>query len=254
MEVATLINETVNAMTLTLKVYAVRLASSKYKCYTQNTHYLNTNKVVSIGGYNYRVDSFSLNEWVLFEPVSHSEAIVEGNYTLPNPTFVWGKYKAVNAELAKKTDINIMPLIWMFELQPRTVPQDRATVLESEGSIRLFFMSTANYQDFLTSDHYTEVIYPMDSLVKSFFTQLRKHKRAGVNTFLANKVNHSKFTTGGTAISGTQENNVFNKYLSGIEIEINLPVKINLTCPEKVIPGQAGGAFNNDFNNDFDRS
>lgn len=254
MEVATLLNEVVDSMVLTLNVYAVRLSSSKYKCYTLNTHYLNTNKVVSIGGYNYRVDSFSLNEWVLLEPVGHSEAIVEGDYNLPNPFFIWGKYKAVNQELAKQQFTSIMPLIWMFELQPRAIPQDKLTVIESSGSVRLFFMSTANYTDFTTSQHYTEVIYPMDNLITSFFAKVKRHKRVGNEVFLSSRLNHSKFTTGGGSISGGQENNVLGKELSGVELEIQIPIKIDLNCPVKTIPAIAGGAFDSSFDNSFDRS
>jgi len=261
MEVATLIKEVITDLDLKLNIFAVRLTNSRYRCYTQNTQYLAKNMVVTLSGYSYRVYSFSLNEYVEFEipadadgePI-HSEPIVTGIYTLPNPTFIHGKLKAVTDELSKKQSTAIMPLIWLFELLPRRVPTNKLSIFETEGTIRLFFMNTANFQDYETEDHYEQVIIPMGNLITEFYSQLKRHKRTGLPVSISGRTNHAKFTTGGNSTTAGSEKNVLNKMLSGIELEIDLPIKINLVCPTVVIPEVAGGAFDSSFDNSFNRS
>lgn len=247
MEVSQVIEETISAMTLQLVIYAVELEGSNYKVYTQNTQYLRKGSRVSIDSKNWKVESFSKDYFLVLSQIGHSDSISTGTYTIANPTFKYGKLKAVNEELGLVT--NPMPLIWMLDLSPRTVPQDRTTVIESEGNVRLFFMNSADYGSYTTADHYTNVIKPLNTLVDSFFTQLKKHTRVG-QTFITSRTPHAKFTTGG-GFSGAEENEVLGRFLSGVEVEIDIPIKVQLTCPVKIIPSVSGFAFSNAFSNAF---
>lgn len=239
MQVATLLREVVSGLDLTLNVYAVELVGSNYKLYVDSTRYLNTSKVFELGGVTYTVISFELNASVT---VSGASLPAVQMYTLDNPYFTHGKLKAVNIELAQQQEINLMPLIWNFELQPRTRPQEVDTILESTGTVKIFFMTTANYEDYTTAQHYSECIEPMNNLVNAFIEAVKSHNRSGL-VFENLRLNHAKFSTGGTGTTASNENNVLGMYLSGIELELILPITIDLSCPTRVYPDSVGPGF-----------
>lgn len=236
-------------MTLQLDIYAVNPEGSNYKCYCENTQYLSKRMRVTLGSYEYKVESFVKDSYLVLSQ-KDGNSISTGTYTIANPTYKFGKLKAVQEELAQTTKPE--PLIWMLDLSPRTVPQDRTTVLESEGNVRLFFMNSADYGSYTTGDHYTQVIKPMNNLIDAFFTQLKKHTRVG-QAFITSRTPHAKFTTGG-GFSGASESEVLGRFLSGVEVEIDVPVKIQLTCPVREIPAATGYAFSSAFSSAFDIS
>ena len=231
MQVATLLREVVNSLDLTLNVYAVELVGSNYKLYVDSTQYLNTSKVFELGGVTYTVVSFELNASVT---VSGASLPAVQMYTLDNPYYTHGKLKAVNTELAQQQPINITPLIWLFELQARTRPAEIDTILESNGTVKIFFMTSTSYEDYTTEQHYSECIDPMNNLVNAFIEGVKEHNRSGL-VFESLRMNHAKFTTGGGA-AASDENNILPMFVSGIELELTLPIVQNLSCSTRVYP------------------
>ena len=247
MQVTTLLREVFDSLNLKLVIYAVTLDGGNYKCYVDSTHYLNTNKSLTINGIDYVVVAFEIDKTVTLMGAS-SPTI--GSHSLTAPYFTHGKLKAVNKELSFKQPTEIIPLVWNFELQPRTRPAEVDTSIESTGTVKLFFMATANYTDFTTAQHYTECIEPMNNLVNSFIIGLDSHKRTGL-VFEGLRMNHAKFTTGGQA-TASDENNVLPLYISGIELELTIPIILSTTCPTREYPSLVRASFNSGFDVAFE--
>ena len=249
MLVQDLIREVVESMEIILDVYYVQNVSGGYELRTLNTQYLKPKSVVNLGGTDYTIKSFVKNESITVEG---NTAPAATKYTLPNPTYKHGKLKQTSAEMVEQqaTSNKIQyPLIWMFELAPRTRPQEVDTALQSTGSARLFFMNTADYANFTTVQHFEQVINPVNNLVNSFLAQIKKHRLVG-KVFINNKIAHAKFTndTGETDSNG---NNILPAELSGIELDILLPIRKDLTCKVPNLPIPEGGEFDLSFDDSF---
>lgn len=247
MQVTTLLREVFEGLNLKLVIYAVTLDGANYKCFVDSTHYLNTNKALTIDGISYTVVGFELDKTVTLKGASSPSV---GSHSLTAPYFTHGKLKAVNEELSFKQPTEIIPLVWNFELQPRTRPSEVDTAIESTGTVKLFFMATANYEDFTTNQHYTECIEPMNNLVNSFVSGLGAHKRTGL-VFESLRMNHAKFTTGGQE-KASDENNILPLYISGIELELTIPIIESTTCPAREYPSLIGASFNSGFDVAFE--
>ncbi len=250
MQINTLLKEVLDGLNLQLVVYAVTASpNGGWVLSVDQTHYLNTNKQFKISGIVYTVTSFIQDKQVT---VTGSIAPVRGSYTLPPPYFTHGKLKAVNFDLAKKEPLITSPLIWNFEIQGRTRPAEVDTVIISEGAVKLFFMTTANYEDFDTDAHYTECIEPMNTVIDSFIKALKDHRRTGL-VFENSRTAHAKFTTGGNSTTAGTEKNVLPVFVSGIELDIAVPIIEDYTCKIRKIPITDGSGFSKTgFNEGFD--
>jgi hypothetical protein len=247
MQVATLLKEAINNLNLKLNVYAVVLVDGNYKAYCDSTHYIKDKMSVVLDGVSYKVVSFELNKTVTLKG---SAAISVKSYNLESPFFTHGKLKAVNDELSQAgRKVKISPFIWMFELQPRTRPSEVDTVLDSTGSVKLFFMADSDFKNYTTAEHYKQVIDPMNNLVNSFINSLKDNKRTGL-VFETLRLNHAKFTTGGGE-TASDERSVLGRYLSGIELEITIPIMMDFLCKTRNYPKIDGASFNSGFNAGF---
>lgn len=248
MLVQDLLREVISSMVINLDVYYVLPVSGGYELRTTNTQYLKPLNVITLEGTEYKITSVDLNKSITVEGTN---PIAIGKYQLPNPTYKHGKLKQTSAEITAESQSQRIqyPLIWMFEIAPRTRPQEVDTALQSTGSARLFFMNTSDYSNFTTEDHFKQVINPVNNLVESFLRQLKRHRLVG-KVFINNKIAHAKFTndTGETDSTG---NNILPAKLSGIELDLLLPIRKDYTCPVKDIPLPEGGEFDLGFDESF---
>ena len=233
MQVSTLLKEVVSSLDLQLNVYAVEdLGSNNYKAYVDSTQYIKAEMKIVLDGVTYKVIDFVLNKTVT---LNGTTPITVQSYTLANPFFIHGKLKPTNSEVVRagKT-LKISPMIWNFELQPRNKPTEVDTVLESTGTVKVFFMADARFQDYSSEQHLIQVIEPMNNLVNSFIQGVKDHKRSGL-VFETLRLNHAKFTTGGGA-TASDENIVLGREQSGIELELTLPIMMDFRCPVREYP------------------
>ena len=256
-QVADILSSIVSQMTLSIDVYAIGFVGDKYKLYTTKTYYLHTGSYVTLDGYEYRVSDFSRNEYIVLDDTNHEGETLPnpgiGTFTIRNPFFIHGKLKKTNEELMSKTTqaYKFMPLIWMFELLPRTRSEEVDSVIDSEGVVRLFFMNSAKKEDYSTSDHYEQIIKPIDLLVNKFIAELKSSPYIGKLGSVI-RTNHANFTTGGGLTSAQEANILGFDNLSGIEVEIDLPIKKSMVCVERFIPDTDFGGFDNGFDTGFD--
>ena len=220
-QVKTVLSQIIGDLSLNLDIDSVTdNGDGTYTLSVDNTQYLNVGASVTLDSVDYTVTSFILNDSVT---ISGDSAPTTGIKTLPNPTFAHGKYKAVNSQLSMRQPIDYMPLVWMYELLPRTQPDDPLSLIDSEGQVRMFFCMSAKWDDWETADHYTEVFDPLNNVIDALIQKMRVSPMIG-ELGAIERTNHPKFATGGNTIDGGQESAILPGYVSAVEVIIDLPI------------------------------
>ena len=76
--------------------------------------------------------------------------------TLQTPFFFHGTPYATNAHISRLDDVSKVPMIYLYEIIRETFG-DRLTT-NTEAEVKLFFLDVANFSDWTTDDHYSNVI------------------------------------------------------------------------------------------------
>ena len=240
------IQEVLALMPMSIDIYAVEVVDGNYKCYCLNTYYLTVNSRITLNSVDYKVESFAQDEYLI---LSGSVSPPLNIYSIPNLTYKWGRFNQVNVELGKKNDIDIMPMLWRFDLEPRTDLSLTDSINNSEGSTRLFFINTTDIEAYTTEVDYNNVLNPMQGYIRSFLSYLKRHRLVGkLGTSV--QIKHPKFLIGGNSVGKDESKYVFNKKISAIELTISLPIRKDLTCQTKFIPVVEGKSFGSAFNSD----
>ena len=221
----TVLSNIISGISLNLGIDKVTdLGGGRYEIECENTQYLNTDSKVTIDGVEYTVESFVLNTSLILVGDSAPTVGLKG---LNVPTFVFGKYKAVNAQLARRQPTDYLPLIWMREILDRTEPpEEEESRYDSEGIIELYFCISSLWDDWETQDHYTEALEPLNNVVDAFIQALRASSMVG-ELGSVERINHAKLSTGTGDISGAQDRSVFSAYVSTIQVRVDMPIVAN---------------------------
>lgn len=153
--------------------------------------------------------------------------------TFPSPTLHYkhGTVIDTNDELVKIDDsTNKFPLVYVNEPFTETFNRDPESAVDRTSPLRIFFLSNFDVQDWNTDDHYKQVIQSMNNLADEFITYFRTAAGYGIIT-TEQRTNHVNLSVQRT-LKG-QETQVFDDYLSGVEIRFTLPIKnncVNLVC------------------------
>lgn len=203
----------------------IDLGSGKYKLLTDNTYWLRPDKPIVIDGLNYQIDSFALNEWIV---VKGNIKPVVTSFEIYKPFFKNGTPRATNNELIQIEDsVDKTPFIWLLEINRERIVVDELSPVESENSLRLFFLDQTNFEDYNTGDHYVNVIEPMTNLVEEFIIELGKYSKFDeVKEYV--KINWAKF--GVFVTDNGVERKILNDFLSGIEVQLDLTLLKKNVC------------------------
>jgi len=147
---------------------------------------------------------------------------------LERPKYFHGTVRATNAEL---TEIEFgpekFPMIYCHEVFRQVWHTDPNNPNERTSNLRLFFLASNDFKNWITEDHYEEVIKPMDNMVKSFFDYV-DHKNGFGRPEDYTTINHPNF--GKFVQDNGNIKQLFNDELSGVELDISLVIKKELTC------------------------
>lgn len=164
--------------------------------------------------------SFVVSGDVAFNPSVYFE--------LNRPHYFHGTITKTNNEL---NDITIgqdkFPMIYCFEIFRETYYQLKSDRRERSSSLRLFFLANAEKSDWLTEDHYEEVIIPVRNMVESFINYVdNKNGFSKLSDYeTVNRVDFGTFTQDNGNLKS-----LFTDHLSGIELDIDLEINKDLTC------------------------
>ena len=140
--------------------------------------------------------------------------------TYQPPFFFHGTPYATNSHLSHLNDINKVPMIYLMEIINERFggPESRGLTVD----LRLFFLDVANFSDWMTDDHYSNVIIPMRALAARFVNGLTDSRRYFATDNGGRLVNHAKF--GVFQNYKGHLNSLFNDRLSGVELYIEAQI------------------------------
>jgi len=177
----------------------------------------------------FRVINVIPNKEVTVEVIVPGSVLQVGQpLSIPRPTYFHGTVRNTNAELLKiKDGTQKYPMIYCLEVFNEVFTGDPELSKERDSSLRLFFLGSNNYKDWITEDHYQKVIIPLRNMVDSFVSYVNNGEGfAELEPYTTvNHVNFGTFAADNGNLKWLLDGNI-----SGIELDITLPILKSLTC------------------------
>jgi len=151
-------------------------------------------------------------------------------FSLYAPFFFHGTPPETNTELADERDAFAKtPMVYLLETLTEEFNEDQENTVERVSSLRLFFLTQANFSKWLTADFYNNAIEPMRRLMENFYEAMRTSRRFYTKEQEFSITNHARF---GIYISSRGvEKSLFVDNLSGVEMIIDLTILKDRACP-----------------------
>lgn len=166
------------------------------------------------------VDSIDNTVTVAGDATSYTSA------TLPTPFFFHGTAYAVNSHISRLDDAAKVPMIYLHEII-RVQIGDREETRGRYTQVRLFFLDVANYADWDTDEHYSEVVVPQLKLSDYFIAQSRQSPKFFLDDRGGTQIAHVKF--GQFMNEKGHLQSIFNDRLSGAELNFEFLFK-SISC------------------------
>jgi len=192
------------------------------------TWWIRPEETHSIGGNDYIITDFLINQWIKVKPDGHAVVPTPTTIVLDAPTYIHGTLKMAANEVNAETDkTKLCPFIYLFEIITERDNNDEESMIDREVELRFFFLNSVNSGDWLTEQHYQYFVAPMKQMVKLFYDKIRNSK-----LFIDN-ARHDDTTLINVSENGTQEKSVFDCNLSGIESRMFAEIREDLSCINK---------------------
>lgn len=186
-----------------------------YTIETNNTYWLQPTFVVTIGGVDYTIDSVVRN--TSFVLSGSTTVPTAASFILPEPYYAHGTLIETGIELAKEDIKEITPMIYCLE-PIRDEEQAGDSALDRESNITLYFITQANFKDWLTADFLAKTAYTMRALADRFIEVCKASSLIGkIEKATRDFTNIYKMTVKSTSQDGK---NMFSTQLSGVMLEI----------------------------------
>lgn len=192
-----------------------------------NTLWVMENYVIEYNGEMFKVIDITPNVSITVEGDTVFDPI--GPIPIDVPFYFHGTVRKTNVELIQRGKIGMdkYPMIYCFEIFREVFHQEKSDPNERTSALRLFFLGSADKENWLTEDHYEKVIIPLRNMVNEFIFFIDNRNNFGrLEDYTT--INHVDFGTF-TSDQGKLQN-LFDDHLSGIELDISLVVKKGLIC------------------------
>lgn len=221
--VVNLIGTIIDSFRDTYAITSITHVGTTYTINTADTKRLAVGSYVSISGNNYEVltlianTSFTINSAI---------NVIGTSWKALAPYYFYGTPIMISNTLDKyKNYKQKFPVIVLFETMPAVVNDDTTLKIERVVSLEMYFMNEANFKDWDSSEYYSNVIDKMQTYVDDFITKISNHRQIGT----LDKHNETPYSKWNLVRLDTGKN-VFNSELSGIKLEIDLPILKTMTC------------------------
>lgn len=170
------------------------------------------------------------NDYLILEVVNNMSIKVSGevvdpiNYTVPNPFYFHGTPLMTNAHhISGAKEDDKLPMVYLYEiLREKDKPVDSRTVRESD--LRLFFLDSADFENWNTDAHYSYRLLGLNNLVDAFIDAARAYKCCFyLDETEFTRINHVKWGT--WKDNSGHEQRIFDDDLTGVELNFTLPLR-----------------------------
>lgn len=212
----------------TITIISVVDNGGSFTLATKCTWWLSIKQGYTIQGDLYIVESFIINQSITVIPQGHANTPVVGSFPIAAPLYFHGTFKMAQNEIDAITDKTVLcPFIYLIEIVTDRKNDDEESMIERETTLRMLFLNSANSADWLTDDHYTYVIDPMQQMVDLYIKKLKESGR------FTDSIRHDDTPLSNVSEQGTQTKAVFDCNLSGIETLIFAEIREDLSCVNK---------------------
>ena len=195
---------------------------------TKCTWWLSIEQTYIIQGNPYKVESFVINQSIVFVPVGHANIPTVGTFPIAAPEYIHGTLKMAQDEVDGEPDKTILcPFSYLIEIITDRKNDDEESMIERETTLRMIWLNTADFSNWLTDDHYTNVIDPMQQMVDLYIKKLKESGR------FTDNIRHDDTPLINVSEQGNQSKAVFDCNLSGIETLIFAEIREDLSCLNK---------------------
>lgn len=153
---------------------------------------------------------------------------VIGTIVLSPMKYYHGTVMATTAELDKKKfDTEKFPMVYLLEVIRDDFNNKIEDRIDRISSLRMFFLTNTDEENWLTDDQYRLAIKPMRNMVYEFIELIDNNEEIGdIDDYRA--INHARFGVYSTDKGHTRR--VFNDQTSGTELVVDLPVIKGSLC------------------------
>lgn len=192
---------------------------------TKSTGWLTINSKIEIDGKWFKVFGLTINKTIKFKPLITGSTITANSFTLSTIEYKHGTLKMTQNEVdATSNKNNVFPLVWLQEPLIERNKKDFDSMIDRESDLVIYFLDSADSSNWLTDDHYTNVIVPMQSMVNNFIG-LIENNRLFTYDFDFNTRNLIN-----VSVDGKQENSIFDTNITGIELKLFAKIRKDLNC------------------------
>jgi len=228
-----IIGKVVAAMTFPVKVLSVATSGTKHTLTVCDIYHAQPGFSVTIAGNKYVITGINGTTTMIVKGTPAPIAPV--SFDLYTPFFFHGTPTQQGVELnQQKQAFDKTPMVWFYEQFTDRFIEDQLSKTEREITMRLFFLTQAKTEKWLTDDSYHNAIEPMRRLAENFKNQLAVPqggvKRFDTDLLTFRMLNYHKF---GVFINNKgMEKSLWADKLAGCEMSITLPVFRDEPCPD----------------------
>ena len=163
--------------------------------------------------------------------LSSADLTLATSWTANFPYFFYGNPVDINNERNLESDQrNNYPAIILFEVKNIVKNRDKNDIIQRTPTLRLYFMDMCEHNDKTISEIYTEVLDRMEELSEEFVDQLEKEKGVYIQDESYRVEKFSKWAVRVIRNNQTQSDVIFDNQLTGVGIEIDVPMSNALNC------------------------
>lgn len=223
-----IIEGVVNSMTFPVKVNSVIAnVDGTQTLQTCDIFHAQPGFGVTIAGNDYTIVSINadLHEITISAGVAVATPVT---FNLYAPFFFHGTPRQTNVELTQVMDASSKtPMVYLLEEVTETF-FNAEDIRERESVLRLFFLTQADFERWLTEDFHTNAVEPMRRLLDGFIEALGNDKTIDTEEIDYSVTNRQRF---GVFITNSgYEKALFSDKLSGCELNITIPVRKKNIC------------------------
>jgi len=227
--VETLIKNVVDKLraSRTAAISSVVKNGNEYTLNTLKTFDIEKGNFISVLGFSVYVVEVVENVSIKVETSNNLTTAVK--WEALQPYFYYGDPIDMNNEItAGSNDQDTKyPAVIMFEVKRSKYSIQRSDLIDFTPRLRLFFMDQANYSDSTINDLY-KTVDSMQDLAEEFINQLGITPHIYVQDSDYNLNKHSKWGVKVIRSSRQQSETLFDNNLTGVEIEIDVPIAKSL--------------------------
>lgn len=209
----------INTLDLSGKVLSFSVDATNTTIVVEKTYHARKKMLINIDSTDFEVVSVVNNQSIEVVGV----IVAPLNYTVPNPFYFHGTPILTNTHISGAKEDQKVPMIYLFEiLKEKDIKEDSRIVRESD--LRLFFLDSADFEDWSTDDHYSKRLLGLNNLVDEFIEAARNFSCCFYlfETDIT-RINHVNW--GVWRNNAGHEQRIFDDDLTGVEVSFTLPLK-----------------------------